>query len=116
MLRKGLIVVLVLLSVLLSGIAIFAIVVFNRPELMPPGPYHPRALVCQLLGYRVHPWVKIDPTKEYTLKICSSRWPIFHDGYGYDDLIEEVIEEFRQFYTNVNVEYVLLPLDELRKQ
>jgi ABC-type glycerol-3-phosphate transport system substrate-binding protein len=103
----------IVLTILLLGVAISAVVVFNQPELMPPGPYHPRALLSELLGYRVHPWVKIDPAKQYTLRVWSTRWPIFRDGYGYDDLIEEVIEEFQKTYSNVNVEYVLLPLGEI---
>ena len=86
----------------------------DRPELMPPGPYHPRAL-HEVKGYHVHPWVRVDPEKQYTLKIWSTRWPMFRDGYGYDDLVEEVISEFQAEYGNVDVEYVLLPLDEVGK-
>jgi hypothetical protein len=112
---KALKAALVILIILLSGIIIYAIVVFNRPELMPPGFYHPRALLSQLKGYSVHPWVRIDPTKQYTLKVWSTRWPMFRDGYGYDDLIDEVIEEFQKTYFNVDVEYVLLPLDDVGK-
>ena len=110
---KAIKVALVVLVTLLAGIIIYGAVVFNRPELMPPGPYHPRALVSQFRGYRVHPWVKIDPTKQYTLKIWSTRWPMFRDGYGYDDQIEEVIDKIQADYRNVDVEYVLLPLDEV---
>ncbi|HXL03904.1 MAG: hypothetical protein GX872_05605 [Firmicutes bacterium] len=113
--KKALKVAFMVLVTLLSGIAIFTIVVFNRPELIPPGPYHPRALLSELLGYHVHPWVRIDPTKQYTLKVWSTRWPIFQDGYGYDDLIEEVIEDFQKIYPNVSVEYVLLPLGEIEE-
>ncbi len=106
---------LVVTVIALLGVIICAIVVFTRPGLMPPGPYHPRALVSRLRGYRVHPWVRIDPAKQYTLKVWSTRWPMFRDGYGYDDLVEEVIEEFQAGYPNVDVEYVLLPLDEVGK-
>ncbi len=115
MFGKALKVALVVLIISLLGIIIYATVVFNRPELMPPGPYHPRALVSEWQGYSVHPWVKIDPTKQYTLRIWGTRWPMFRDGYGYDDLVEEVIDEFQAGYPNVDVEYVLLPLDEVGK-
>ncbi len=113
--KKAFKVGLVVVCILLLGTAISAVIVFNKPELMQPGPFHPRALHCRLHGYHVHPWVKIDPTKEYTLKIWATRWPMFRDGYGYDDLIQEVASEFRETYPNVNVEYVLLPLGQVEE-
>lgn len=115
MFRKALKVTLVVFVLLLVSIIAYGVVVFDRPELMPPGPYHPRALHAKLKGYHVHPWVRVDPEKQYTLKIWSTRWPMFRDGYGYDDLVEEVISEFQAEYGNVDVEYVLLPLDEVGK-
>ncbi|MGE5585527.1 MAG: ABC transporter substrate-binding protein [Bacillota bacterium] len=102
-----------LLAVAALGFIVAAAVVFTRPELMPPGPYHPRALYFRLLGYQVHPWVRIDPTKPYTLRVWSTRWPLFRDGYGYDDLIDGAADDFRKLYPNVEVEYVLLRLDEI---
>lgn len=95
------------------GFSAAVVAVFTRPELMRPGPYHPRALYYRLLGYPVHPWVRVDPTKLYTLRVWSTRWPLFRDGYGYDDLIDEAAAEFRRVYPNVEVEYVLLRLDEI---
>ncbi|MCR4402386.1 MAG: hypothetical protein NUW12_06325 [Firmicutes bacterium] len=95
------------------GFAGTVVAVFNRPELMPPGPFHPRSLYYRLLGYPVHPWVRVDPARSYTLRVWSTRWPLFKDGYGYDDLIDEAEAEFRAVYPNVEVEYVLLRLDEI---
>lgn len=100
-------------AIVVIGLAGAAVAVFTRPELMPAGPYHPRALYYKLLGFRVHPWVRVDPTKSYTLRVWSTRWPLFRDGYGYDDLIDEAEAEFRAVYHNVEVEYVLLRLDEI---
>lgn len=97
----------------LAGFVAAVGVVFSRPELMPPGPYHPRSLYCRLLGYDVHPWVRIDPTRSYTLRVWSTRWPIFSEGYGYEDLMDEATEEFRALHPGVDVEYVLLPLGEM---
>lgn len=111
--RRVRIALLILAITLLLGLLVAACVVFVRPELMAPGPYHPRALYCRILGYDVHPWVRVDPAKSYTLRVWSTRWPIFREGYGYDDLIDEVSEDFRKVYPGVHVEYVLLPLDEL---
>lgn len=100
-------------AVVVLGFVVAVLAVFARPELMPPGPYHPRALYCRLLGYAVHPWVRVDPTKLYTLRVWSTRWPLFRGGYGYDDLIDEAAAEFRRVHPNVEVEYVLLRLDEV---
>lgn len=104
---------LILATVPLLGFLVAACVVFVRPELMAPGPYHPRALYCRILGYDIHPWVRVDPARSYTLRVWSTRWPIFKEGYGYDDLIDEVSEDFRKVYPGVHVEYVLLRLDEI---
>ncbi|NLS44383.1 MAG: hypothetical protein GX969_01390 [Firmicutes bacterium] len=100
---------------LLSTLIIFVVIVFNRPGLMPPGQYHPRALFSELLGYKVHPWIKVDPARRYTLQVWGTRWPIFPDGRGYDDLMEEVIMKFRKTYPNVHIEYVLLPLGDIER-
>lgn len=105
--------VLALLVLGAIGFAGAVTAVFVRPELMPPGPYHPRGIYYALRGYRVHPWIRVDPVKSYTLKVWSTRWPLFRGGYGYDDLIDETRAEFRALYPNVEVEYVLLRLDEI---
>ncbi len=107
------VVVLAASAVLVLGFVAAVGVVFTRPELMPSGPYHPRAIYCKLLGYPVHPWVRVDPAKRFTLRVWSTRWPIFREGYGYDDLIDEAAAEFRRTHPNVDVEYVLLRLDEI---
>ncbi|MGE5592488.1 MAG: ABC transporter substrate-binding protein [Betaproteobacteria bacterium] len=105
--------VLALSILVVFGFTGVVIAVFAEPELMPPGPYHPRAVYYALRGCRVHPWVRVDPVKSYTLKVWSTRWPLFRGGYGYDDLIDEAEAEFRALYPNVEVEYVLLRLDEI---
>ncbi len=108
----------VLVSVLLL-LAVCGSVVYLRPEILPPGPLHPRYIVHEIKGDRIHPFIATDPHKMYSITLWDVRWPIFRkELYNYDEFVEYMVQGFTAINPNVRVEIRLFDLattgDELR--
>jgi len=108
----------VLVSVLLL-LAVCGGVVYLRPELAPPGPLHPRYIVHEIRGDRIHPFIATDPHKMYSITLWDVRWPIFRkELYNYDEFVDYMVQGFTAVNPNVRVEIRLFDLatssDELR--
>ena len=100
---------LVALAVALLFVA--GVVVYFRPDLLPPGRFHPRSLVHWLKGEPLHPWVSTDPGGRYVVRLWDIGWPVFRkDILNYEAYLEYAVQGFTAAHPNVRVEVKLFGL------
>lgn len=106
-----------LLAASAPGLAVTALAGFFFPDLFPPHRYHPRTIYYRRLGVAVHPWLPLDPSREYVIRFWDTRWRIPGEKQeAYQEFLEHLISSFQMKYPNVKVEYDLFRLGEARER
>lgn len=103
--------VLKLLVFLLALSIASAVFIYYRPDIMPPGQWHPRSIVYRWRGSTVHPWVALHSDKKYIVTFWDIRWPVFRrELLDYSGYLDYVVQGFMALYPNVRVETRLFDL------
>ncbi|MDP2858249.1 MAG: extracellular solute-binding protein [Bacillota bacterium] len=111
------------LRVLIAAMLLVAIsgtIVYLRPEIVPPGWFHPRYIAHEIKGDRIHPWIATDPGTMYSIILWDSRWPVFRkELYNYEEFMDYVVQGFAAVHPNVRIEVRLFDMtmegEELRR-